>query len=115
MSSCATDGMAQIASGTFRKGSDVHDPVVALKGIEKSRFLACSGPPVLEYPQGGQDQMSFVTNLKQGQAIGISSPTALAPESCSVNAVFENSRLVSATFSGNQTMCQLVFGPCLQK
>jgi len=100
-------------AGCAQQGSQ--DLGVALKGIEKSRFLACSGPPVLEYPQGGQDQMSFVTNLKQGHAIGISSPTALAPESCSVNAVFENSRLVSATFSGNQTMCQLVFGPCLQK
>ena len=38
------------------------DLSVALKGIEKSRFLACSGPPVLELPQGGQDRMSFVTN-----------------------------------------------------
>ena len=88
---------------------------VALKGIEKSRFLACSGPPILELPQGGQDRMSFVTNLKRGSAIGISSPTDLAPASCSVDAVFENSRLVSADFSGDQSMCQLVFSPCLQK
>ncbi len=87
---------------------------VALKGIEKSRFLACSGPPVLELPEGGQDRMSFVTNLKRGEAIGIMSPSALAPASCSVDAVFENSRLVSANFSGDQSMCQLVFSPCLQ-
>ena len=88
---------------------------VALKGIEKSRFLACSGPPLLELPQGGQDRMSFVTNLKRGEAIGVASPTDLAPASCSVDAVFENSRLVSADFSGDQSMCQLVFSPCLQK
>ena len=87
---------------------------VGLKGIEKSRFLACAGPPVLEFPQGGQDRMSFVTNLKRGDAIGISGPTAFAPASCSVDAVFENSRLVSANFSGDQSMCQLVFSPCLQ-
>ena len=27
---------------------------VALKGIEESRFLACSGPPILELPQGAR-------------------------------------------------------------
>jgi hypothetical protein len=90
------------------------DLAVALKGIEKSRFLACAGPPVLELPQGGQDRMSFVTNLKRGDAIGALGPTAFAPASCSVDAVFENSRLVSANFSGDQSMCQLVFSPCLQ-
>jgi hypothetical protein len=87
----------------------------ALMGIGQARFLACSGPPSLEQPSGNQDNMWFVTNLKRGAAIGLSSPTAPAPESCSVAAVFENSRLVSATFSGNQSMCQVVFGPCLQK
>jgi hypothetical protein len=91
------------------------DLAAALKGVEKSRFLACSGPPILELPQGGQDRMSFVTNLKRGEAIGISSPTAVTPASCSVDAVFENSRLVSADFSGDQSMCQLVFSPCMQK
>lgn len=89
---------------------------VALKGIEQSRFLACSGPPVLEYPQGGgQDRMSFVTNLKQGEAIGVAGPTALPPASCSVDALFENSHLVTAHFSGDQTMCQFVFAPCVPK
>ena len=88
---------------------------VALQGIEQSRFLACSGPPTLEYPQGDQDRMSFVTNLKRGESMGITSPTAFAPASCSVDALFGNSHLVSANFSGDQTMCQLVFATCLQK
>ncbi len=88
---------------------------VALKGIEQSRFLACSGPPILEYPQGSQVRMSFVTNLKRGQSMGVADPMALPPGSCSVDALFENSRLVSASFSGDPTMCQLVFAPCLQK
>lgn len=87
----------------------------ALKGIDQSRFLACSGPPTLEQASGSQNNMWFVTNLRRGAAIGLLSPTAPAPESCSVAAVFENSRLVSATFSGNQSMCQVVFGPCVQK
>jgi hypothetical protein len=88
---------------------------VALQGIDQARFLACSGPPSLEQPSGGQDRMWFVTNLRRGAAIGLSSTTAPAPESCSVAAVFENSRLASANFSGNQSMCQVVFAPCLQK
>ena len=87
---------------------------IALKGIEQSRFLACSGPPVLAYPQGNQARMSFVTNLDRGASIGIRSPTALPSASCSVDALFENSHLVTATFSGDQTMCQLVFAPCVQ-
>ncbi len=91
------------------------DLQAALKGIDKSRFLACSGPPILEMPQGDQDRMAFLTNLKRGEAIGIASPTADPTASCSVNAVFENSRLVSAAFSGNQSMCQVVFAPCLSK
>jgi hypothetical protein len=88
---------------------------VALKGIEQSRFLVCSGPPVLEYPQGGRVRMSFVTNLRRGEAMGVVGPTALPPASCSVDALFENSRLVTANFSGDQTMCQLVFAPCMPK
>ena len=88
---------------------------VALKGIEQSRFLACSGPPVLEYPQGSQDRMSFVTNLRRGEWMGVVGPTALPPASCSVDALFENSHLVTANFSGDLTMCQLVFSPCMRK
>ena len=90
------------------------DLAAALKGVEKSRFLACSGPPILELPQGGQERMSFVTNLQRGATIGVSSPTALAPASCSVDTVFENSRLTSANFSGDLSMCQVVFAPCLR-
>ena len=87
-----------------------------LKGIDQSRFLGCSGPPFLQYPQGGsQVEMSFVTNLKRGQAIGIASPTAFAPEDCSVDAIFTDQRLVQAKFSGNLSMCDLVFSPCLSK
>jgi hypothetical protein len=91
------------------------DLSTALSGIEKSRFLRCSGPPSLEMPEGTQDRMWFVSNLSRGQTIGVLSPTANAPDSCSVAAVFENSRLASATFSGNQSMCQVVFAPCLSK
>jgi hypothetical protein len=87
----------------------------ALSGIEESRFLACSGPPLLEVPQGNQNRMWFVTNLKRGESIGTLGPTAAPVESCSVAAIFGSSRLVRATFSGNQSMCQLVFAPCLQK
>ena len=91
------------------------DLPAALKGISKPRFLACSGPPTLEYNQSGQDRMSFITNLKRGQSIGIASPSALAPKSCSVDAIFEQDRLVSSTFSGSLAMCNLVFSPCLGK
>jgi len=91
------------------------DLAASLKGIEKSRFLSCSGPPILQLPQGSQDRMSFVTNLKRGSTIGIASPTAVATEACSVDAVFQDDRLASADFSGNLSMCNLVFGPCLRK
>jgi hypothetical protein len=87
----------------------------ALSGIDKSRFLTCSGPPSLEIPEGSQDRMWFVANLRRGQNIGVLSPTADPVESCSVAAVFTNARLTSSTFSGNQSMCQVVFGPCLPK
>jgi hypothetical protein len=87
----------------------------ALSSIEKSRFLMCSGPPSLEIPQGSQDRMWFTTNLSRGQTIGALSPAADPVESCSVAAVFEDSRLTNATFSGNQSMCQVVFAPCLPK
>lgn len=91
------------------------DLVASLKGIEQSKFLSCSGPPILASSGAGQDRMSFVTNLSRGNAIGIASPTAAPVTSCSVDAVFQDRRLVSATFSGDQSMCSLVFSPCLQK
>jgi hypothetical protein len=87
----------------------------ALTEIGQSRFLAWSGPPVLEFPQGSQDRMSFVTNLRQGQSMGVVDPTGLPPTSCTADALFENARLVSAKFSGELTMCPLVFVPCLQE
>ena len=39
------------------------DLVASLKGIEQSKFLSCSGPPILALSGAGQDRMSFVTNL----------------------------------------------------
>jgi hypothetical protein len=91
------------------------DLPTALKGIAETRFLACAGPPMLEYAQSGQDRMSFVTNLKRGQAIVVASPSAFAPGSCSIDATFEQDRLVSSSFSGSLEMCNLVFSPCLGK
>lgn len=88
---------------------------VALKGIEKSRFLACSGPPLLNYPQGGQDRLAFMTDLNRGQSIGIGGAPGPGPAACSVTALFENSRLVQASFGGDPAMCQAVFYPCLPK
>lgn len=84
-----------------------------LKGMSKSQFIGCSGPPSLEYVQQGQDRMSFVSNLKRGQAIGIAGPTAFPAGSCLVDAVFEQDSLVSSSFSGNLSMCDWVFTPCL--
>lgn len=91
------------------------DLATSLKGIEQSKFLSCSGPPILALSEAGQDRMSFVTNLKAGNAIGIASPTAVPEASCSVGAVFQDGRLVSSTFSGNQSMCSVVFSSCLPK
>lgn len=85
----------------------------ALRGIDEARFLACSGPPVVQLPQAGQVHMSFVTNLKRGQQMGLAGPTAFPEQSCLVDAVFEQHRLASSTFSGNPAMCNLVFAPCL--
>lgn len=91
------------------------DLAAALKGTDKATFLRCSGPPILATSQGGQDRMSFVTDLSRGEPIGASSPTALPPASCSVDAVFQDDRLVSANFSGSASMCSLVFSPCLKR
>ena len=91
------------------------DLSTALNGIDKPTFLRCSGPPILSQSQGGKDTMSFVTNLKRGSTIGTSSPTDLPAQSCSVDAVFQNDRLISSTFSGSASMCSLVFAPCVPK
>jgi hypothetical protein len=83
--------------------------------MSQAQFIACAGPPLLEFSQGGQDHMAFVTNLKRGQPIGITSPIAAPVESCSVNTIFEQDHLVSSSFSGDLGMCSLVFSPCLGK
>jgi hypothetical protein len=87
----------------------------SLQGIQRSKFLSCSGPPLLSEPAAGGEHMSFVTNLRRGETIGISSPTAFPVASCSVDAIFQNDRLVSSSFSGDMSTCSLVFSPCLQK
>jgi hypothetical protein len=90
------------------------DLATSLTGVEKSKFVSCSGPPLLEYTEGGQDRMSFVTDLRRGSTIGVASPAEMAPESCLVDAVFQNDRLIRSNFSGSLAMCNLVFRPCLQ-
>ena len=99
-------------------GSCTSQPPVDLsksvQGMSKAQFIACAGPPSLEFSQGVQNHMSFVTNLQRGQAIGNTSPPAPV-ESYSVNTIFEQDRLVSSSFSGDLGMCNLVFSPCLGK
>jgi hypothetical protein len=105
-----------IALASYMAGCSQENPAElgqALKGISKSRFLQCSGPPILQVPQGQQDRMSFVANLKRGQPIGVTGPTALPTEACSGDALFQDGTLVQVTFSGDQAMCGLVFAPCL--
>ena len=86
-----------------------------LHGIEKSKFLSCSGPPQLDYIAAGQERMSMVTNLAHGAQIGIGIASATPLESCSVDAVFEQGRLVAANFGGNPAICDDVFRPCVTK
>jgi len=101
---------AAIASCTTTPPADLSKSV---QGMTKAQFIACAGPPSLEFSQSGQDRMAFVTNLKRGQPIGITSPVSPTVGSCSVNAAFEQDRLVSLSFSGDLGMCNLVFSPCL--
>jgi len=101
---------AAVASCSVQPPVDLSKSV---QGMSKAQFIACAGPPSLEFSQGGQDHMAFVTNLRRGQPIGITSPTAAPVESCSVNTIFEQDRLVSSSFSGDLGMCNLVFSPCL--
>jgi hypothetical protein len=70
---------------------------------------------MLEYAQTRQNRMAFVASLKRAQAIGVASPSAFAPGSCSADATFEQDRLVCSNFSGSLEMCNLVFSPCLGK
>jgi hypothetical protein len=91
-------------------GSSVN-PASGLIGISKAAFLRCSGPPQLSETQGNRERMTFLTNGAGGA--GLVGPAA-APVmgACSGNAVFQNGRLQSVTFGGNETICVDVFGPC---
>jgi hypothetical protein len=84
----------------------------ALQGIQKPQFLTCSGPPLLEWAEGGESRMSFLTDLRRGEAIGVT-PLGMPVQSCSVDAVFSRNQLITSSFGGNMTMCQMVFAPCL--
>ena len=108
---CAMSGVVILADCSQPAPGNL---AASLKGIEKSRFLSCSGPPLLATSNAGQDHMSFVANLRRGETIGVSSPTAFPVASCSVDAVFQDDRLISSTFSGDMSMCSMVFGPCIQ-
>jgi hypothetical protein len=83
-----------------------------LRGIDKSKFLACSGPPQLDYMTAGQERISMVTSLAHGAMIPVGVASPMPVESCSVDAVFEKGRLIAATFVGNRAMCDQVFAPC---
>jgi hypothetical protein len=83
-----------------------------LRGIEKPKFLACSGPPQLDYMMAGQERMSLVTNLAHGALIPVGVTWPMPMQSCSVDAVFEHGRLIAVTFSGNHATCNQVFAPC---
>jgi hypothetical protein len=91
------------------------DLAASLKGIDKAKFLRCAGPPTVAFSESGRDLMSFMTNLKRCQAIGAASSAPIPAATCMVDAVFQDNRLVSSSFSGDQSMCSLVFSPCLPK
>jgi hypothetical protein len=94
-------------------GEPTTDLTTDLKGIDEAKFLSCSGSPAVSFSQGGQDRMSFVTDLRRGAMIGISNVASPAVASCSVDAIFEQHKLVQATFSGDSGMCSAVFSPCV--
>jgi hypothetical protein len=87
------------------------NPASGLIGISKAAFLRCSGPPQLSETQGNQERMTFLTNEASGA--GLVEPAATpVMGACSGNAVFQDGRLRSVTFGGNQAICTHVFGPC---
>ena len=87
------------------------NPASGLIGISKAAFLRCSGPPQLSETQGNQERMTFLTNEAKGA--GLLQPAATpVMGACSGNAVFQDGRLQSVTFGGNQAICTRVFGPC---
>jgi hypothetical protein len=88
------------------------NPASGLIGISKAAFLRCSGPPQLSETQGNQERMTFLTNEAKGA--GLLQPAATpVMGACSGNAVFQDGRLRSVTFGGNQGICTHVFGPCM--
>jgi len=87
------------------------NPASGLIGIGKAEFLRCSGPPQLSETHGNQERMTFLTNEAKGA--GLFQPAAMpVMGACSGNAVFQDGRLQSVTFGGNQAICTHVFGPC---
>lgn len=84
-----------------------------LRGMSKAQFITCAGPPTLSTANGNQEQSYFEANLKRGSAIGINPPGAGPMASCSVNTVFQDDKVISATLGGNVSMCDLVFAPCI--
>jgi hypothetical protein len=52
-----------LAGAAACSSSGATDLSTALKGIDEAKFLLCSGPPSLEFPEGGQDRRAFVTKV----------------------------------------------------
>ena len=90
------------------------DLQASLLGVTKSTFTQCSGPPQLSETVGNQERMSFLTNRTGG--IGPFSAASAPVFACSSNAVFQNNRLVSVTFTGSPGgVCNDVFANCRDK
>jgi hypothetical protein len=89
------------------------DLATRLRGIEKSKFLACSGPPQLAYDTAAGERISMVTNLDRGVSTGLRSAASSPVDSCSVDATFAKGRLVSSVFGGNPAICDAVFRACM--
>jgi hypothetical protein len=103
-------GTALLSACAAPPGEDL---AAGLKGIDKAKFLSCSGPPSVSLTEGGQERMSFLTNGSQG--MGLFNPAAAPMAACSGNAVFQRGKLADVTFSGDPDTCVRVFGPCAQK
>jgi hypothetical protein len=84
----------------------------ALEGIERTEFIACSGPPILSYSAAGEEHIAFIANRAPPGTIGAN---VFLPNACSGNAVFANGKLASVEFRGNPAVCAEIFGPCLRK
>jgi len=87
------------------------NPASGLIGISKAAFLRCSGPLQLSETLGNQERMTFLTNGAQGAGL-LQAAAVPVMGACSGSAVFQDGRLRSVTFGGNQAICTQVFGPC---